>query len=178
MAAITAIPNLGSQLERAVVAYLVSVEAGTYDDTFESYCSMDKVLPNTVVRASGSTHEPLHGGNEVWQLSVIVRGIAVDDADTESRYAAVGALNERVGKCLAAMLQTEDNQTLDYTAEQITAAGRALAVSDPDNHADMADFTCQSIYYKGAQRGQPEEDNSIWAEMRNFEVRCCASAIS
>jgi hypothetical protein len=175
---ITAIPNVGSQLDRAIVAYLISVEAGTADDTFPANGTGDKELPNTIVRSTGSTHAPMEGGNEQWTVSIMVRASAVDPETGEPSESARVALDNRVGLVLAAMLQSEDGQTLNFTADAITTAGRALAVSDPTNNADMDQFTCQAVYYNGAQRGNPDGEDAVWVEMRNFTIHCCPTALS
>lgn len=165
---LTALPNVGSQLDRAIIAYLISLEVGTSENIYPAHTSIEKVLPSITVKSYSSSHEQ-QSGVENYQVSIQCMAEAVIDSSTPT------VIDNLVGLVMAAMLQSEDGETLDYTAAQITETGRALAVSDPDSNADMADFTLNHLYYKGAQRGKPDDDNSIWAEVRNFEAHVSPS---
>ncbi len=86
-------------------------------------------------------------------------------------------MDKRVGLVMAAMLQSSDGESLDATATAINDAGRALAGTDPANSSDMAAFTLQKLYYKGAVRGEPDEEGVSWVEVRNFECHGCPSNV-
>ncbi len=176
---LTPLPNVGSQLDRAIVAYLISVEAGTAANTYPSYCSTDKVFPNTTVKSHASAHDPDLTANEIFNVAIMAKFNAREE--TANPEAKRKAADERIGLIMAALLQSDDGQTLKATARAITAAGRALATSDnatvAANNADMADFTLQHWYYKGAVRGTPEDESCAWVEVRNFQATASPSNV-
>lgn len=174
---LTPIPNVGSQLDRAIVAYLISVEAGTAANTFPSYCSKEKPIPNTTVKSHAAVHDPNLSGNEVYSVAIQYRHPATLEATETNDETNRAACDLAIGTIMAALLQSADGQTLDATAAAITAAGRALATSDATNHSDMADFTLQHWYYKGAVRGDPDDDSDSFMEVRNFQAVVCPSNV-
>lgn len=170
---LTPIPNFGSQLDRAIVAYLIAMGAGTAADTFPAYQSGTKKLPNTTIRAFQSQHEVKGSGNEVYNVSIQSKFPAAVQPGQSNPHANWLGSDRRIGLILAAMLQTDDGETLRKVATDITTAGRALAVSDPTNNSDMAEFTLEEIYFRGSARGTPEEDATAFVEVRNFECHGC-----
>lgn len=180
------IPNVCSQCDRAIRAFLISQGCGSAEDINVAYSVSTNTYPNTVVKSISSTHLVENSGLERIQVQLqFKQTAAIDPGEPNPEFTRV-QLDLRVGQSLAAMLQTSDNYTLDATAALITVAGQALAVSDGSpagnqsalNNADMAQFTMQHLYYKGAARGQPDDDNASWVEVRNFECDCDPLAIS
>lgn len=180
---VTAIPNNATQVERAVRAWLISEGAGTAADLFISSdwrARPQSEVFSTIV-ASASRHHPEHCGTEIWQVAVTHFFPANVPPDHANPDAYRVALDNRVGLAAAALAQTDNNQTLDYTADGVTTAGRALAAAgtatDQANNADMDEFTCLQVRYLGATRGKPEDESCAWVEVRNYEITAAAAAI-
>lgn len=191
-------PNVGSQLDRAIAAYLLSQDAGTAADVFPTWALSTKIYPYTVVKAHQFTHDPMNTGNEIWQVALQFRQSAANDAKEPNPYYKRVELDARIDAAMDALLLTSDvntqhpgfqnnGQTFDYVAQQITAFGRALALPQDvsaqaqqiaKNNADMANFTCLHWYYRGGARGDPEEEGCAWFEERNFEAVATPSVIN
>lgn len=173
---VTAIGNLRSCLDRAIVAYLISAGAGTADDVYELHRSFDKELPNTTVKAFSGTESPTNSGSELFRVEITVKfPAAVQPGQGNPRMNQVEC-DKRVGLTMSAMSQTNDGESRAKVAADITDAGRALYASDPINDWDMQNFTCESVYYLGCSAGQDEE-GVFFAEVRNFEIRACLSDV-
>jgi hypothetical protein len=175
--------NVRNQLERAAIAYLIAQNAGTAADTFPGRSVQVKTYPCTVVRAFRSDHDPVFSGSEMVQLQIQIKGSAANAANAANPANVWVAFDARVAAVQAALmtaavLSDGSVQDLSYVAQQITVAGRALATSNPQNNADMAAFTCQSWYYKGATCGEPAEGDCAWVEILNFEARVASVALS
>jgi hypothetical protein len=178
------VPNTGSQIERAVLALLKDAyadEGADYSYVFSNCASLRKV-PLIDVLAHKSTETVPHTGNEsfavriewIWDGSVEV---GQDNPDDDWK-----AINRFVGIGMAALSQTEGNagdpNTLPNTvAAEITRLGRQLAVDDPDNHADMANFTCDYVEFKGSQRAEAVNGTLYLKEIRHFEIRACPANV-
>lgn len=169
--------NLRSKLNRAVAAYLVGAGAGTTEDVLPFTTRVAKTFPNTTVRARMGKPEPSFTGNYAIVLHITVRGSAAQDPTEANEEAARIAFDERVALTADAMMQTDNNADLAYTAQAITDAGRALAISDPDNHADMADFKCHVLRDDGFGDPSPDEQEAFWEEILVFEAVCSAIAV-
>ena len=176
------IPNTGSQIERAVLALLKEAygtdgAAAKYKYLF-SNSSEKREVPLIDALAHKSTATVPHAGNESFmvRLEWILDGaVEVGQEDTSADWKAI---NDFVGIGMAALSQTEGNNgdpdTLAATvAAEITRCGRALATSDPTNNADMANFTCEYVEFKGSQRAEAVNGTLFLKEIRHFEIRAC-----
>lgn len=169
--------RLRSKLNRAIVAYLVSASATSPDIGGEANISPEndfgtKGYPNTTVHATMSTPEVQMTGLRRIRTLITIKG-RLKKEDESLRL----AFDKRVAATQDALMLSDDGQTLGYTAAAITAAGRALAVSDPTNNADMADFTCQAIYDAGEGDGVPDEEGSAAVEVLMFDIVCSPSNV-
>ena len=188
---LTPTPNPGSQLDRAICAFLISQGVGDWaaqepgDVIVIPADGLEiKSYPNVTVLSMSSNHDPMLTGIEVFQVHIAIKFSATGLLNQKTLagpiqqanpYSTRVARDAVVGLVMAAMMQSEDNATLDYTAGLITAAGRALATSGSDqeqaNNADMTEFTCQHLYYTGTvARGKPDEEGCAWVEVRGFRV--------
>lgn len=182
MPAVTAIPNNATQVERAIRAWLIECAAGTADDIYISNDSRERQFPITDIIAQESKHHPENTGTEIWQVTIQHKFPAANQPGQTNLGKNRVQMDDRVGKQMAAMLQSNDNLTLNATWEGITTSGRLLATTgsaqEQANNADMADFTCLFVRYMGATRGKPDDDSCAWVEVRNYEVTAANFAIN
>ena len=174
------IPNVGSQLERAVLALLrdaYDADGADYKFLFSNDWQT-RTAPYIEVLAHKSTEVVPHTGNETFMVRIEWKWRGNNVAGQTNNDANWQDINEFVGIGMAALSQTAGNlgnpNTLPFTvAAEITRLGRALAVSDPTNQADMADFTCSYVEFKGSQRAESDGVDFFIKEVRNFEMRAC-----
>ena len=183
------IPNCGSQLERAIRALLVSTGAATMADCYISNDPRERIglaTGITDIQAVQSNTEPEISGNEKWAVRIQNKfGVPTQPGEANPNVNRI-EMDTRVGRQMLELLRSNDGMTLFKTADNITAAGRALAVSDgstdgdiqAENEADMAEFTCLFVRWLGSSRGQPDDASCSWVEVRNFEITACPSAIN
>jgi hypothetical protein len=182
MPVLTPTPNPGSQLDRSLVAYLVSQGIGVWEleDAGDVVISPAdglavQTFPNITVASMSSQHTPMLTGIEEFTTHIMVKYSVAGALQQANPFAVRVARDYTIGLVMAAMMQSADNATLDATAALITAAGRALATSgtaqEQANNADMANFTCQHVYYNGTVgRGKPDEKGCDWVETRGFRI--------
>jgi hypothetical protein len=166
--------NLRSKLNRGICAYLIGQAVGTVANVLSSNSSVDKTYPLVTVQAVRGTPDPPLTGDYRCQIHVSVKGSNVQDPK-QSPQANRILFDNLCAKTYDALMTTTDNGTLLSTALLITAAGRALATSDPTNNADMADFTVQNWFDGGFGMGDPDAEGCSWIEVFLFEAICCAS---
>lgn len=179
--------KLRSKVNRAVAAYLVSVGAGSFEDTVAANTRTPTGYPNTTVHATLSHAEVNMTGLRRVKLQISIKGSATTDPNDPNPDDTRVQFDNRIGLVYDAMMQTADGQTLHETARLITLAGRALAVSmqpgDPkadqlaQNNADMVDFTCQAVYDMGEGDGEPSEDGTAWEEILLFDILASPSNV-
>lgn len=198
MAVLDPIPNNGSQVERAIRAWLVECTSGnigitklTNDVMFVTNDSrvrpnLDGLVGILDIFAERSEHDPVHSGNEIW--NVTLRGkfhATVQPGQSNAQFNRV-QIDQLIGVVDAAMRQTNDGQNMDATQDGITDSGRALATTgtaqERADNADMAEFTCLYVWYVGASRGHPNDDDGYkdaawWIEERRYRVTACPIAI-
>ena len=171
--------NVRSKLDRAIAAYLVSAGAGTVADTFPYSSTASKSYPNTTVWAQRAIPDPPMTGIRRVTVHVSIKGSAVNAPKEQNPEQARVAFDARVSAVYDALMQTEDGETFNATAEAITEAGRALAESDDAtvaaNNADMADFTCSGWYDAGEGGGEAKAPGCSWEEILIFEALCSPS---
>ena len=197
---IAPVPNVGSQIERAVIAYLKScfiaanIE-GLTSDKLNFYFSKDwatRTPPLIDVLAHKSKENPPHTRNEDYQVKIMAEFPGVNQPGVQNTESNWMQLNNMIGLVMAALSQTDSETDVSagarVTAGLITQSGRALAVDasngtdpvqvqDAANNADMADFTCTYVEFIGSQRAEVS-DGTIWIkEVRNFEMRACPSNV-
>lgn len=178
------VPNVGSQIERAVIAFLKDAyadDASKYQFLFSNDWKTRKA-PHIEVLAHKSTETVPHTGIETYAVRIEWKWKGTNQAGEENVDANWRDINAFVGVGMAAFSQTENNlgnaDTLPATvAAEITRLGRALATEDPDHQADMADFTCSYVEYKAAQRAEQGDGTFFIKEVRNFEIKACPANV-
>ena len=171
----TATPNPGSQLDRAVVAYLTNQGVGAGGVNVSPADSLGtKSYPSVTVISRNSQHTPMLTGNEEFQVDITCLFSAAGGQQSVNPDGLRVVRDSIIGLVMASMMQSSDNATLDATAALITSAGRALASTgtpqSQQNNADMANFTALHTYYLGSTRGTPDEQGCSWVEIRHFRI--------
>lgn len=171
--------NLRSKLDRAICAYLIAQGVGTADDVSPWNSVTTNTYPLTTVHSTISKPEVNFTGNRRISVQISIKGSAANATNNDDPDSVRAAFDARVAETMDALMQTDDEQTLNYTANAITAAGRALATSSPKDNADMADFTLMEWYESGEGDGPtgPDEEACAWNEILMFDAVCCASAL-
>jgi hypothetical protein len=171
--------NLLSKLDRALMAYLIAKGAGTAADVFPAKRSELKALPCTVLYSEKGTEIANNSGAYSCKTAVMVKTVAVNDIGQVAETARL-ASETRVAKTFDLFKQNFDAPAADTSGEalatDITAAARALAISDPTHHADLADFTALDVIDKGIEAGF--DDNDVWVDTLNLEIPCCPGNVS
>lgn len=180
------IPNVGTQLERAIRALFVSRGDVTMGDCYISNDSRTRIelgspqgITDIVAISSDATDlEPT--GNEKWIVHLDNTFSTSADAAELNRV----IMDTRVGRQKLAMMRGVDS--LDETCADITTQGRALsvavdssddAIQSATDNADMAEFTALFGRFIGSSRGNPNVDSSAWRERLIFEIVSCPTAI-
>lgn len=120
--------NLRSKLNRAIRQWLISQGCGQSDDIHCGFTVATREFPNTTVKAAIGSPETPFSGNYRVRVMITVKGHAEkskSNAATDPELARV-LFDERLAKTFDALMQTDDNQTLQFTAKSITSAGRGL----------------------------------------------------
>lgn len=185
--------NLQDKVDRAVVAYLISASQGSINDTYPVANSADKSLPCTIIETGDGTEEETGLGLFRHSVTVTMKYPAALPAVAEGQpppdsQTQMKAARARAAAIIDVLRITNDQSTLDYTAQSITAAGRAMAVdqsngADPDekqsaqNNADLADFTIHWWECKGFGSPKPSEDGSYFVTEALFECVAGAAAV-
>lgn len=170
--------NVRSKHARAITAWIISQGAGTAADTSPVFSASSNVYPVTTVRPTRGNPDPPLTGNYRIVTHVSIKGSAAKLTGQANPNAGRIAFDARVAKVGDCLMQSDDDQTLRFTAAGITAAGRALAVSDPTNNADMAEYTCLEWDDGGFGDGAADEDGCAWEEILIFNAYVCGSAIN
>lgn len=174
--------NIRSKLSRAMAAYLISLtnaSIGTANDIFPQFSEAQKSYPNTVCRTVQGTPEPPLSGDYICKVQIHVRGSATPPTGTTDLNSIRATFDARVAATHDAFMVTDAlGVNLDATAVAITIAGRALAVSDPTNNADMVDFTLIMWNDAGFAEGQPDDQGTAWEEVFVFEALACGYNVS
>lgn len=158
-----------SKTDRAVAAYLIAQDAGTAANVHPGKRSLDKSLPNITVISDSWLPLPGAPGSCTVKCSVQVKtkaALTVGASDTVKPRRDSDALLAGAGDALNNFTERTDSTEL---ADEITAAGRALAISDPDNEADMAEFKCDEIRIVGGGL-QIDEEGTFWMDTIDLEL--------
>ena len=150
----TATSDLQSKFSRAIKALLVNSGVVQVGNCFVELSSENRPLPNTSIYVGDGNPFEGPGNFQFPQIILNLRDDSVVQPTETDRNIPRKLANQRLASINNCLNLTDDGgQTLFYTAQQITLAGRGLAVdptagSDPGaaqsaaDNADMADFTC------------------------------------
>lgn len=189
--AIDPLPNLGSQVERAIVAWFDYLGISTVDQNYisndtkprEIYDDNSNSRVINTIMANSSTVAVDESRIEIWNVTFEAQFIyaAINQpADENWNWKTINAW---VGTHDAALSQKDSaDRDLKVTAAWLTAAGRDLAVDDSNgvdpiqvksaaDNADMVNFTIQKIIFKGSTRVKKDGQGSLYfVEQRHYEI--------
>lgn len=168
--------NLRSKLNRALVAWLIDQGCGGAGDVLPAYSVTDREFPITTVKAAIGTPEVALSGNYRIRVLITVKGRAAQTHTTGKPWLARQLFDARVAATYDALMQTDDQTSLSYTAKAVTSAGRGLL--NTTEHPDMDDFTVLAWYEAGFGEAEAEDDGCDWRETLLFDAVCCASNIA
>ena len=167
--------NLASKLERAVWNYLLQQGKGTVENTYFGDFNGERILPNRTIVATSFSPKKKFRPEGRCQLVIEHHFPAVSQDENFNTQRV--QKNEFVGGTEESMT-IGDGQSYNLTADYITLAGRALAVSDgsPEgdtlaaDNADMVGFRCDWIEESDPflTRGRPNIEGVYWIEIMNF----------
>lgn len=179
--------NLRSKLNRAVVAYLIGAGCGAATDVLPANSKAVKSFPNTVVKSAVAKPEVRLSGIYRITLAIKIKGSSVQSVNASNTELPRTAFDTRVAKTFDALMQTDDETTLNVMCGLITDTGRALAAVPANatpaqikfaaDNADMADFTVEGWFDSGFGDGEPDEEGADWEEILLFDVVCCSSNV-
>jgi hypothetical protein len=180
----TILPNVGSQLDRSIRAYGLSLGlnsipiAGMQGSPFACQIStannvFKKSYPNVTIHSMRSQATPQSNMFDVMikaEMTIASNPFPKNlELPRVIMDAVIGAWDYALKQVYAG-----ERQYLDTVCQLITAAGNALATTglaqDQANNYDMANFTLQHMIYTGDTRGEPNEGGASFVEVRNF--RC------
>ena len=189
MPIILPVPNIRSQIERAVVAYLTDCGVGTFQQFRLSHDYRERQVfddngnrvPLISVFGMSATEDVKNSRVESWQVRIDPEYDASTQPGDNPNWNWT-AINGLVGLIMAAMSQTHNyGENYLATALMISVFGRRLAVlgvaGDPNpnsyqDHADMATFLCDYVEYTSALgTGKNESRGLQFLEQRNFQLR-------
>jgi hypothetical protein len=166
--------NLLSKNDRALTAYIIAGAAGTAADVFPAKTSREKdIFPVTYCLSESGSETAPYSGTYTIKASIEVISMAAKDVGQDSNALRLNS-EQRVAKTFD-LFHTNIDSASDKLAADITAAARALAVSDPANHSDLADYTCQSA---AILRVEQDFDGDCWVDRLNLEMVSCPSNVS
>ena len=161
MAVIPAVPNVGSQIERAMIAYFMDAYGSAFIEQqgLNFYTSNDfkkRVTPCISVLASHSEESPTYSMDKDFYVAVEATWTGQNEVGSENPESNRVEIDNLIGVAEAALSQTTTGQDRQATCDALNFFGRALAVdasngSDPvqvqeaANNADMANFTALRI---------------------------------
>ena len=175
--------DLQSKINRSIRAFLIANAAGvTVDNCIAAPAAFDRNIATTgqftgIETGDGDDNSDFGPGNvhfphiliTLEDTSVVVPGQATNIPRDNANAHMTAVFN--------AMNQSNDMATLFYTAQQITLAGRALAVGDPTNDADMADFTMLYLWAGMTGSAKQSPDGTFWRRELTFSCVACNSAL-
>lgn len=171
---------LDSKLDRALVAYLISEGACNADECYPALRLLGKNLPNVTVHTTDLNipDGDAFSGSRVADVDIAINQSPVAEApadDTEATTTSIALrqqFNDLIGDVCDAL--NKYGQASDLLCDAINTAAAALAVGDPDNNSDLADFGIYGIEPRGESQGFTQD--AIW--QKTFRLRCHVAATS
>ena len=175
--------DLQSKICRAIKALLIAEGAGSEEDTIAAPSQAARPIPNTTILAGDGT--PFSGpGNWQHPVTIDLRDTALTQPEETNPNRTRIDANNRCTRIVNALTRSDDTHTLYYTAQQLTAAGRAMAtavnssaeaIQFAEDNADMAEFTV--LWWEAVGSGTAQTMNGGEAGMffqRDIQFNCVA----
>lgn len=185
MSDINWLPNLGSQLDRALRALFIAGGAVSPAQVFIANDWRERDLPLVeIVSRRGEPSAVFHGSLD-YTVELRFKFPANPPKGHRNPDAYQNEMDRFIGGCLWLLHQDDPDQGLPTVCEALTLAGRNLATSGSSaqqrNNADMAGFTVQYIIPGEEERGYPASeqgpDTSCWMENRTWRITACSMPI-
>ena len=186
------VPNIRSQIERALRAYLTDCGVGTFLQfrLSHNYARREVIdkngnrVPLIDILGISAVEEIKNSRVETWQVRIDPEYDASTQPNDPNPNWNWTAINNLVGLIMAAMSQTsQPGANFLDTALMISVFGRRLAVLGPagdpnplsyQDYADMAKFCCDYVEYTSALgTGKDAGGALVFKEQRNFQLRAC-----
>ena len=194
MPVIPAIPNVGSQIERAMIAYFTDAYGKAFIEQWglNFYSSNDfkkREAPCISIMASHSEESPTYSMDKDFYVAVEATWTGQNEIGSENPDWNRVSIDNLIGVAEAALSQTTTGQDRQATCDALNYFGRLLAVdasngTDPvqvqeaANNEDMANFTCLRIFSMGDRRADKSASGAIiLREVRTFKVSACSSNV-
>lgn len=167
--------NILSKADRALVAYLVNLGAGTTADVWPAKRSEDKFLPCTICwshSAKPCDGVPYSGVYEVEAFIEVRTPGVIEENQTadEPRQSS----DDRVAAAFDCFFQNVDSSG-EKLGEAITLAGRG------SGQTDLSDFTvlnCRVVdVNQGFNSRIKEQRGNAWIDVLHLELTCCPSDV-
>jgi hypothetical protein len=170
--------DLQSKINRAIRVYLIGQGAVSASNCFADPVSFQRSLPLTHISTGEGTAISDQPGN-IHFPNVLIKmedAAVVQPNMADPQTPRVNA-NTHWSAVATALKQSNDVYTLNYTAQQITAAARAWGASNPDD-ADLQQFTM--LWWEPSMEGAPtrSEDGTFWAREIGFGCIACDAALA
>lgn len=182
-------PNVGSQLERALIAYWYEFFNEIGEKLPNFYFSNDwreRQAPLIDVLAYRSAEHPINTSDEEYMVKFSARWPGANQPGEKNLDYNWVQINRLIGIPMAAFRLSNNNGDFREAAMRISAAGRRLAVfglnpilgisassvDDLENNADMATFTCDFLQFKSAERAKTSDAGIILVEERHWLCKC------
>jgi hypothetical protein len=174
-------PNVGSQIERAIAAWFLACGIGDRSNNHVSNDYTDRQAPLNDILAHNSKVLVKESGIEAYQVRIESEFPAADQPGDDAAW-RWKQINEWIGNVAQALsLMNDGDRDLRATANFITQAGRALAVDETNganpaaakiavDNADMVNFTCQKVIFLGSTRVGKKNGALVFVEQRNYEI--------
>ena len=180
------LPNLGSQLDRALRALFVAGAAVKPAQVFIANDWRERELPLLeIVSRRGEPSAAFHGSLD-YIVELHFKFPANPPKGHRNPESYQHELDRFIGGCTWLLYQADPNQGLPAVCQELTLAGRALAAAGSTaqqaNNADMAGFTAQYIVPGEEERGYPTSDQgpdtSCWLESRTYRITACSAVVT
>ena len=185
------IPNIGSQIDRALRAYFVSKGAtpqpgAANGGIFLTLETSERRNPLRTILAHDASESAAFTGNMTFDVTIVDQFDGIPQSGEYNPEQRRIEIDRQVGTMRYWMAQTDDNATLLLTAKGITDAGRALATAgsaqSKANNDDMGEFTCLFVELISMHRGHPQGgdggiDETTWREVTKYKITACPAAI-
>ena len=166
--------NLLSKCDRALMAYIIAGGSGTSADTYPAKRSQDRDLPCTICYSESCVELAHYSATYSVKASIIVRSNAPTESGWDPSQPKLDS-DARVAQTFD-LFHTDLDSSGDKLADDITAAARALATTDPDRHGDLANFTLQNIKIAGIEANF-EEGSIVWNDTLNLVMVACPANV-
>lgn len=177
------IPNIGSQVDRAILALLVADGVVTSDQAFVVTDFRTRPEPPLVdIKTTQCLPEVPFMGTYACSVELFFKFSSVVASSDQDPNGKRRQMDEFVGGVMWSLFRGDHDDGLPTVCTALTNAGRGLAVSDPANNSDMDHFTVSRVRMGAEHRGNPINadggvEGSYWVEQRTIELSATSANV-